>query len=225
MTIEEAERELNRQLELTDKDPLTALWGLARLYNATGRQAQALQCLRRVLAGESDLEAKACCVLALGQTMERAGDFSAAISFYREALAMEPARDEVWYLIHNNLGYSYSQIGQHADAERFCRTAIYIDPKRQNAYKNLGIALSGLGRHRDAAACFITATQKCASDPRAAEHLRRLLEEHPELKAEFAVQLALCERAIRYVEEAAKRGNAPTPNANKAAGGHPAPRP
>jgi hypothetical protein len=75
-TIEEAERELNRQLEQTDKDPLTVLWELARLYNATGRQAQALQCLRRALAGESDLEAKARCVLALGQTMERTGTAS-----------------------------------------------------------------------------------------------------------------------------------------------------
>jgi tetratricopeptide (TPR) repeat protein len=208
LTVAEAERELLRQLEQPEQNPLTVHWELARLYNATGRQEQALQCLRRVLVGESGLEAKAGCVLALGQTMERTGDFPGAIRYYREALVMEPARTETWYFIHNNLGYSYNQVGQHVEAERFCRSAIAIAPDRHNAHKNLGIALTGLGRFHEAAQCFITATQKCANDPRATEHLRQLLEQHPELNAEFEGALDVCQRTVRYVAEATRRTQA-----------------
>lgn len=207
LTVEEAERELNRQLKEADKDPVPVLWELARLYNATQRQDQALECLRRVLAGETQVEAKAHCVLALGQTMEQAGDYPSAIRFYREAFAMEPASNDVWYFINNNLGYSYNQVEQHAEAERFCRAAIGINPDRHNAYKNLGIALQGLGKHREAAQCLVTATQKNANDPRATEHLLRLLEIHPELNLEFAGHLALCQQTIRYVADAARRAS------------------
>jgi tetratricopeptide (TPR) repeat protein len=207
LTVEEAERELNRQLEVADRNPAAILWELARLYNATHRQEQALQCLRRVLAAESEVEAKAHCVLALGQTMEQAGDYPSAIRFYREAFAMEPASNDVWYFINNNLGYSYNQVEQHAEAERFCRAAVAINPGRHNAYKNLGLALQGLGNHREAAMCLVIATQKNAGDARATEHLRRLLEIHPELNLEFAGHLALCQRTIRYVADSARRAS------------------
>jgi tetratricopeptide (TPR) repeat protein len=84
---------------------------------------------------------------------------------------------------------------------------IAINPDRHNAYKNLGIALQGLGKHREAAQCLVTATQKNANDPRATEHLLRLLEIHPELNEEFASHLALCQRTIRYVADAARRAS------------------
>jgi len=205
LTVEEAEQELNRQLQEADENPGTVLWELARLYNATNRQDQALHCLRRALAGETEVEAKAHCVLALGQTMEQARDYPSAIRFYREAFAMEPVNNDVWYFINNNLGYSYNQVEQHSEAETFCRAAIAINPNRHNAYKNLGIALQGLGKHSEAAQCLVVATQKNANDPRATEHLRQLLEAKPELNEEFAGQLALCQRTIRYVADAGRR--------------------
>lgn len=101
---------MKAQLDQVDKNPRDVLWQLARLYQATKRPDQALQCLRRILASESDLEVKAGCVLALGQTMEQCNDFPAAIRFYREAMAMEPIRNDTWYFIHNNLGYCYNQV-------------------------------------------------------------------------------------------------------------------
>jgi tetratricopeptide (TPR) repeat protein len=158
---------------------------------------------RRIRAGSKGAR----CVLALGQTKEQAGDYPSAIRFYREAFAMEPASNDVWYFINNNLGYSYNQVGQHAEAERLCRAAIVMNPDRLNAYKNLGIALKGLGQHWEAAMCLVTATQENASDPRATEHLRRLLEIHPELNLEFGGHLALCQRTIRYVADAARRAS------------------
>jgi tetratricopeptide (TPR) repeat protein len=207
LTVDQAEQELNRQLKEADKNPGPVLWELARLYNATHRQDQALHCLRRVLAGETEVEAKAHCVLALGQTMEQARDYPSAIRFYREAFAMEPANNDVWYFINNNLGYSYNQVEQPAEAETFCRAAIAINPGRHNAYKNLGIALQGLGKHREAAQCLVVATQKNANDPRATDHLRQLLEVKPELSGEFAGPLELCQRTIRYVADAGRRAS------------------
>jgi thioredoxin-like negative regulator of GroEL len=52
------ERMLKAQLDQADKNPRDVLWQLARLYQATKRPDQALQCLRRILASESDLEVK-----------------------------------------------------------------------------------------------------------------------------------------------------------------------
>ena len=140
--------------------------------------------------------------------MEQAGDYPSAIRFYREAFAMEPASNDVWYFINNNLGYSYNQVAQHAEAERFCRAAIAINPHRHNAYKNLGLALQGLGKPRDAAMCLITATQKNAND-RAGHRTSAAAcwRSYPELNEEFAGHLALCQRTIRYVADAARRAS------------------
>jgi len=43
------------------------------------------------------------------------------------------------------------------DGEKYCRTAIEIDPQRHNSYKNLGLALQGQGKYAEAAACFFQA--------------------------------------------------------------------
>jgi tetratricopeptide (TPR) repeat protein len=205
LTVEEVERELTEQLEASGGKSLGALWALAQFYNTTRRSERALHCLRQILALETELEAKAHCILALGQATEGLGDFPAAARFYREALAMEPVRNNVWYFIHNNLGYCLNQEAKHPEAEKFCRAAITINPDRYNAYKNLGIALEGQGQRREAAACFIRATQQNAGDSRATEHLRQLLENHPELKGEFSHDLELCCRSVGYVAAASAR--------------------
>jgi thioredoxin-like negative regulator of GroEL len=54
--LAQMERVLKAQLDQADKNPRDVLWQLARLYQATKRPDQALQCLRRILASESDLE-------------------------------------------------------------------------------------------------------------------------------------------------------------------------
>ena len=54
--LAQMERMLKAQLDQVDKNPRDVLWQLARLYQATKRPDQALQCLRRILASESDLQ-------------------------------------------------------------------------------------------------------------------------------------------------------------------------
>jgi tetratricopeptide (TPR) repeat protein len=187
------------------------LFDLARLYNAKKRPDRAVKCLRRILASESDLEAKASCVLALGQTMEQCNDFPAAITFYREAMAMEPTCNDTWYFIHNNLGYSYNQVGEFDEGEKCCRSAIQINPRRPNGHKNLGIALAAQGKYREAAISYITGTFNHAGDARSFKLLQELIKEHPELAFEFQSHLHRCETSVRFAAVALQRARSGLP--------------
>src|SRR5690348_14366751 len=92
LSAAEAEKILLKRLEDQRAEPTDALWQLARFYSHGKDHEKALGYLRELLARLPDLESKANCVLAMGQTMERVQDYTAAVRYYREALAMEPAR-------------------------------------------------------------------------------------------------------------------------------------
>ena len=205
LTAEEAERLLLAQLQDKHKDRKPALKQLAFLYGDTRRYDQALGCLRELMALEPDLEQKAACVLGMGCNAEKQQDFEAAVRFYREALAMEPMRNDVWYFIHNNLGYSLNMLGHFTEGEKFCRAAIEINPSRPNGHKNLGIALAGQGQYREAAGCFVTATNNNAGDARSFGLLKDLLQQHPELEFDFQKQFARCEQAVEFAAAAIQR--------------------
>jgi len=199
------EQVLKEELDQVDTNPRDVLWQLARLYNGNKRHDQALQCLRRILASESDLEVKAGCILALGQTMEQCSNYRAAITFYREAMAMEPMGNDTWYFIHNNLGYCYNQVGQFDDGERCCRSAIQINPSRPNGHKNLGISLAAQGKYREAAVSYITGTFNHAGDARSFKLLQELIKEHPELAFDFQNQIERCAKSVGFATLASER--------------------
>lgn len=201
MTVAQAERVLLDQLAATKGDPTRAMWRLAQFYKSVGRVEKATEVLRQMLDRVPDLEMKAQVVLALGQTAEASKDHALAERFYREALSLEPMRTEVWYFIHNNLGYCLNQLGRFAEGERCCRNAIDIDPARANGHKNLGVSLEGQGRFEEAARAYVAATQANAGDGRAFESLKKLLETHAELAAGFARERKLCEVAVRYAAQ------------------------
>jgi tetratricopeptide (TPR) repeat protein len=122
-------------------------------------------------------------------------------------VALEPVGEPTWYLLHNNLGYCLVQMRRYAEAERWCRAAIAINPLRHNAHKNLGLACEGQGRTVDAALAFVQAVKREAGDPRALRHLRELVGAHPEIAAEIpniAEQVGRCASAV----EAAKGARA-----------------
>lgn len=207
LSFPELEVVLQNNLAAARHNPKPALWELAKFYSHTKRHEPALDCLRKVLALEPDLDAKAGCILAMGQTMEQVGDFAAAVRYYWEAFAFEPTNTWTWYFINNNLGYSLNQLGNYAEGERFCRAAIGINPNRPNGYKNLGLALQGQGRFAEAARCFVQATQADAGDARSLKHLEELLTQHPELG--FTTELACCRHAVNLA--AAQRNAAVKP--------------
>jgi tetratricopeptide (TPR) repeat protein len=199
LSREEAELFLLNKLREAKDDPKDALWQLARFYNHTKQHELALDYLRQVMALEVDTDSKAASVLAMGQTMEQANDYEAAVRFYREAFALEPVHTRTWYFINNNLGYSLNTLGKFDEGEHFCRAAITIDGQRPNAFKNLGIALRGRGEWAEAAQCFIKATRADASDPRAMKLLEALLVQHPELG--LAGELEYCQQAVGVARE------------------------
>ena len=199
LSAEEMEKRLLQRLEAEKAKPLDALWQLARFYQHSQRTEKGLACLRQVLKLMPDAEQKAGCVLAMGQMMESARDFRGAVQYYKEALALEPVRTDVWYFINNNLGFCLNTLADFAEGEKYCRIAVEINPGRPNAYKNLGIALAGQGDYAGAARCFIAATQANAADARAFHLLRDLLRDHPELEYEFQEALSACQKVVEAV--------------------------
>jgi len=199
LSAAEAEKILLKRLEGQGAEPTDALWQLARFYSHCKDHEKALGYLRELLARLPDLESKANCVLAMGQTMERVQDYPAAVRYYREALAMEPARTATWYFINNNLGFSLNTLTQFVEGEKYCRKAIEVDPNRPNAHKNLGIALAGQGNYHAAAQCFVRATQANAADPRSLRLLEVLLHDHPDLEFEFKEAAESCQKAVEAV--------------------------
>ena len=148
---------------------------LAVFYSHIGRQDEAMDLLRRLLAINDNPERKADYLLKLGQMMEQKQDYPGAVDYYRQAFSLEPENPDTWYWINNNLGFCLNTLGEHIEGEALCRTAIQIDAERQNAWKNLGIALEGQGRYAAAAQAYITAVHKNLSDPRALRHLEQLV--------------------------------------------------
>jgi tetratricopeptide (TPR) repeat protein len=205
LSAAEAERFLLQRLAESQADPTPALWQLAQFYKINKQHEKALEYLRRLLRRLPDPESKAECVFTMGQAMEQVGDYVAAVRYYKEAFALEPAKTFTWYFINNNLGYSLNMLGRFAEGEDYCRKAIEVDPSRPNGHKNLGMALAGQERYREAAQCFVTATQVNAADPRAFHLLEDLLKQHPELQYEFQDAADLCRKAVEVAAEKAAR--------------------
>lgn len=119
--------------------------------------------------------------LEAGCNAENRRDFHRAVTEYRKGLTYLTEDFDTSYFLNNNLGYSLIQIGEYAEAEKYCREAIVINPHRYNAHKNLGLSLQGQGRYVDAALSLQLASVM-SSNPRAQNHLDELLSEHPEVK-------------------------------------------
>jgi tetratricopeptide (TPR) repeat protein len=186
VSVEEAEAILVERIRVAQKALDDAVWNLVVLYNRTGQKEKARQYLEQLLASTEDPGVRALFLLSLGQLLEGLDEFAGAIEAYTQALALEPANRDVWYLINNNLGYCLSHVGRHAQAKTLCLRAIEIDPARHNAYKNLGLAQEGLDQFAAAARCFRRAAAICPSDPRAQGYLDALLARHPEVAEALA---------------------------------------
>jgi tetratricopeptide (TPR) repeat protein len=205
VSSKEMENLLLRKLEESENNPTQPLWQLALFYKQTRQNGKALTRLQELLPLLPEPEERAKCVLTLGQTMEQTGQYSAAVGYYKQALALEPMHTWTWYFVNNNLGFSLNVMDRFAEAEPYCRKAIETDPNRPNAYKNLGLSLAGQGQYREAAQCYVAATQVNAADPRAFHLLLDLLKNHPELEYDFETPATYCRKAVetaaRKVEE------------------------
>jgi tetratricopeptide (TPR) repeat protein len=199
LTETEMEQRLRDALTASGGKCVNTLWSLAVLYSETGHLDEAAGCIRNVIELTDELETHGSCYLALGQLEERRGDYEAAAKHYREALALEPCSTSNWYFIHNNLGFSLNQVGEHEAAVPYLEVAVEIDPARPNAYKNLALSFQALGDVERAAELFVAATKADASDARSLAHLEALAESHPALLVDvpgLADALKACRKAV-----------------------------
>lgn len=201
MAVGEIERLLREEIEEATGSSKQALWDLAVLYSRTGRQMLAADCIIRLDAIASDDEERARCGLAIGQLQEQLGDFEAAAHHYSATLKFESVSPDIRYWLLNNLGYSLLQLSRPDDAIPYLEIAVATDRDRPNAHKNLGLAHARLGAYARAVACYVSATQANATDPRSLRHLEELIDAHPELLTEIPDvrrQLAACRDAVKF---------------------------
>jgi tetratricopeptide (TPR) repeat protein len=201
ISIEDTEKVLMRILEVrTDEINVAgALWGLAQDCFVQSFNEAGVNYIRTAVQFSRDGAETAKRCLFLGMLMEQRENYEAAAAAYSEVLHMTPSRNETWYSIYNNLGYSLIRCGHFRKAESYCRAAFDIDSRRHNAVRNLGLALQGQGLYRDAARAFMTAMNLCPDDLRAYVHLEDLLYNHEEVVShvpEIAAQMEKCKEQV-----------------------------
>jgi tetratricopeptide (TPR) repeat protein len=121
----------------------------------------------------------------MGIAMEHTSDYSAALEAYSRALVLQQDFEDTWYFLNNNAAFCLNQLGRYGEAEKYCRIAIRIEPRRHNAYKNLGVSLQNQCLYAEAARNFIRAIKLCPTDRRALDHLKELINDHPEVIEEI----------------------------------------
>ncbi|MBZ0268934.1 tetratricopeptide repeat protein, partial [bacterium] len=180
----DVEGALLSRLGAGSEDPREIMWQLVCWYRRSERFEDALAFARKLAALADNPGERGLQLFTMGQIHECAGDYAAAAARYREAAGHEPADPNVWYLIHNNLGYCLAVLGHFTEAEEWCRRAARFDHGRANAHKNLGLALVAQARWVEAAEAFLLAAETDPADPRALQHLEDLLGSRPTLPDE-----------------------------------------
>lgn len=201
VTSEEMERALLAELEEDRSPQAQTLWNLAILYSRTDRHDRAIECMNRVSTMADGSEEEASCYLAMGQLREQIGDYENAARYYRGAFGLKPRDTDLWYWINNNLGYCLIRLCQFKEAEGYLKSAVAIDPRRSNAFKNLGLALAARKEYAKAAEYLVRATQVNAADPRSLTHLEQLVVAHPDLMVEvpdLQEKLDACREAVEH---------------------------
>jgi tetratricopeptide (TPR) repeat protein len=120
--------------------------------------------LRRVLGGSSDREVKPRRLDYLNEalTLERQGDYEAALTSYRLALRDQPND----YRVLQNMAIAFSKTGRLDDAVNCYRRALDIQPQLAGAHYGLAFLLLKRG---DVPAAQLQLEQFLAAPPKSAE--------------------------------------------------------
>lgn len=201
ISIQDTERVSAIFLQTTDvNSAIGSLWQLVTDCIDAGYYGPACKYIEKILPLVDAPEDKAECFLRMGQAMEQAKDCAAAQEAYARAFDLPAEPNATWYFLNNNRAYCLIETGRSAEAERFCRAAIEIEPKRHNAHKNLGLVLRNAGRIAEAAKSFIRATRLCPEDPRALGLLDELFRNHREAMEQIPnlpAQLLRCHELVQ----------------------------
>ncbi|MBN1365925.1 MAG: hypothetical protein JW976_14045 [Syntrophaceae bacterium] len=163
-----------------------AAFELCCLYQRKGQPQKALTILKNMLADTDDNDKAAEHYLNIGRLMENMEDFVSATSYYYKAMALGPSNLEIWYFIHNNLGYCLNVLGKYKEAEQFLEKAIKILPPLPNAYKNMGLSLEGQNCYEEAAFYYMCSMAVCPDDLRPMQHLENLISRRKDMKLDYS---------------------------------------
>jgi Tfp pilus assembly protein PilF len=86
------------------------------------------------------------------------------------------------WLVHNNLGYAYTQLGQHSKALKHYRLAVFHNPKFCLGYNNLGALYKKLGQQDLAIDYLERATTRCKTYAEPHFHLGEIFQHRGALK-------------------------------------------
>jgi protein O-GlcNAc transferase len=165
---------------------------LAEIYSSTGRLAEAMESLQRLLRLRPEAAAAR---RRLGGLQLTQGHFAAAAASFRESLAVEPNNIRG----HNNLGQALLQLREFDATVSAFERALQIDPGYAVAAQNLAVALRHKGdqlqellRFEAALPAYERAAQLCPGD---AELLNNWANALLQSKRP-AEALACCDRAL-----------------------------
>ena len=124
---------------------------------------------------EGELKPKRLDYLSEALTLERQGDFDAALTSYRLALRDSPNEPK----IHMNMAIAFSRTGRHEEAIRSYRRALEIAPELSGAHYGLAFLLLKRDEREEAAQhleAFLARPPKGAEAERWIQHARETLE-------------------------------------------------
>jgi Flp pilus assembly protein TadD len=131
----------------------------------------------RLLGDKSDgeLKPKRLDYLSEALTLERQGDYDAALTSYRLALRDSPNEPK----IHMNMAIAFSRTGRQEEAIRSYRRALEIAPENSGAHYGLAFLLLKRDEREEAAAhleAFLAKPPKGAEAERWIQHARETLD-------------------------------------------------
>ncbi|XP_029943118.1 small glutamine-rich tetratricopeptide repeat-containing protein alpha [Salarias fasciatus] len=138
----------------TDDQSLAVPLTLPEIFAAaTSTSSSSSQANNNSLSEEQQAEAER--LKSDGNDQMKVENFSAAVSFYSQAIAINP-HNAVYYC---NRAAALSKLGNYSGAVQDCEQAINIDPQYSKAYGRMGLALSSLNRHSEAVSFYQKALQ------------------------------------------------------------------
>ena len=143
---------------------------LGRALVMTGRPAEAVRHFRAAVAADPDDDRLH---FNLAGALHLTGDIRAASTELQRAVALNPDFAEA----HNNLGVLLGMEGRFTLALTHLERAVALSPDYADAHRTLGATLAGMGEIDRAIPHLRRALELRPDDPRAAEMLRRLMEQ------------------------------------------------
>ena len=125
-----------------------------------------------------------------GNEYSTRGDYSQAITCYREAIRLNPKHA----MAYTNLTSVLMESGQYEGIEIFARNAVNLAPHLPEAHHNLGCALFILDRHFEAEACFRQAIKLKPDFAESFNHLGKIL-----VLLSQAEQAEICYQKALYI--------------------------